>query len=133
MRPHDPAAAQRGIRLDRPPLSRRMSQRRRLHPLQVRNVVRMPQPVQIVLDHRVSPFQDRGHEAASCKSCRVGQAQFERRPTIVSCLVGDVVLAVVGRRGEAPLVPPYFAGPLHRSASKAKRKTQTRNLLFFIA
>ena len=65
MRPHDPAAAQRGIRLDRPPLSRRMSQRRRLHPLQVRNVVRMPQPVEIVLDHGVSPFQDRGHEKSS--------------------------------------------------------------------
>ena len=62
MRPHNPAAAQRGIRLDRPPLTlsmnrcRRMSQRRRLHPLQVRNVVRM-------LDHGVSPFQECGHQA----------------------------------------------------------------------
>ena len=91
-----------------------MSQRRRLHPLQVRDVVRMHQPVEIVLDHGVSPFQDRGHEAASCKSCTVGQARFERRPTIVSCLVGDVVLAVVGRRVEAPLVPPYFTACLQR-------------------
>ena len=35
-------------------------------------------------------------------SCRVGQARFERRPTI--CNRG---VFMVGRRGEAPLVPPY--------------------------
>ena len=34
---------------------------------------------------------------------RVGQAQFERRTTIVPTLE-----IMVGRRGEAPLVPPYI-------------------------
>jgi len=34
---------------------------------------------------------------------RVGQAQFERRTTIVLSLE-----IMVGRRGEAPLVPPYI-------------------------
>ena len=33
---------------------------------------------------------------------RVGQARFERRPTI-----GNRREIMVGRRGEAPLVPPY--------------------------
>jgi len=33
---------------------------------------------------------------------RVGQARFERRPTITAQLK-----IMVGRRGEAPLVPPY--------------------------
>ena len=33
----------------------------------------------------------------------MGQARFERRPTIVQSLE-----IMVGRRGEAPLVPPYI-------------------------
>ena len=41
---------------------------------------------------------------------RVGQAQFERRPTIVKRRE-----IMVGRRGEAPLVPPYSL----RSPNKA--------------
>ncbi len=57
----------------------------------------------------------------------MGQARFERRPTIVSCLVGDVVLAVVGRRGEAPLVPPYFTCSLrHGITVRLTRDTRLR-------
>ena len=37
---------------------------------------------------------------------RVGQARFERRPTML-VVIDDVVHPVVDRRGEAPLVPPY--------------------------
>ncbi|MBC8003750.1 MAG: hypothetical protein H7X97_14285 [Opitutaceae bacterium] len=37
----------------------------------------------------------------------MGQARFERRPTDV-VLIDGVVLLVVGRRGETPLVPPYL-------------------------
>jgi hypothetical protein len=37
------------------------------------------------------------------KGCGVGQARFERRPTIWNQLE-----TMVGRRGEAPLVPPYI-------------------------
>ncbi len=44
---------------------------------------------------------------ADAKPRRVGQARFERRPTNLAFNDGDVQL--VGRRGEAPLVPPYYA------------------------
>ena len=36
------------------------------------------------------------------RNCRVGPARFERRPTAKQCRE-----LMVGRRGEAPLVPPY--------------------------
>ena len=45
----------------------------------------------------------RGHRLFQC---RVGPAQFERRPTIGKCRENRV-----GRRGEAPLVPPYGDRP----------------------
>ena len=40
---------------------------------------------------------------------RVGQARFERRPTNLG-FIDVVVHQLVGRRGEAPLVPPYKHG-----------------------
>ena len=49
---------------------------------------------------------------------RVGQARFERRPTI-----GKRREFMVGRRGEAPLVPPYkFRRPNKAMALEANKE-----------
>ena len=81
------------------------------------------------------------------KSCRVGPARFERRPTNAA-LIDGVVHRVVGRRGEAPLVPPYkprlllvyrlgrrsvlarrgrFGGGLARDGQRFQRELQAAN------
>jgi len=44
-----------------------------------------------------------GNQGHRLFHCRVGQARFERRPTIWKRRE-----IMVGRRGEAPLVPPYI-------------------------
>ena len=54
----------------------------------------------------VGEFNGRFLCGAIVFQCRVGPARFERRPTIGKCREN-----MVGRRGEAPLVPPYDDWP----------------------